>query len=227
MTADVAAAAAAVAAVAAAVAAAHVSFKPFKSFILFERRNLLLFWIFFRTQILRRRNVFGSGRILMIVWISREAWQHSTLRFSLFDPCLAAFLCCWWWWCWCCCCRWLFGLIFLNMGQPRPLFVYFWSQGIYRQWQYTLTIEWTFPHCSVVFISGFFSQREGVLGRFAPLLVTVHLMMPLMLTTVDMMPVTEASHAAPMLEWVAKLKMKSKMYRIGKARKTEVARVQL
>ena len=43
----------------------------------------------------------------------------------------------------------------------------------------------TFPLCSVVFISGFFSQRENVLGTFAPLQVTVHLSLPLMPTTVD------------------------------------------
>ena len=64
----------------------------------------------------------------------------------------------------------------------------------------------TFPHRSVVFISGFFSQREGVLGRYAPLLVTVHLRMPLTQTTVDTMSVFEASRVAPKSEWVAMLK---------------------
>ena len=66
--------------------------------------------------------------------------------------------------------------------------------------------DWTFPHRSVVFISGFFSQREGVLGRYAPLLVTVHLRMPLTQTTVDTMSVFEASRVAPKSEWVAMLK---------------------
>ena len=66
--------------------------------------------------------------------------------------------------------------------------------------------DWTFPHRSVVFISGFFSQREGVLGRYAPLLVTVHLRMPLTQTTVDTMSVFEASQVAPKSEWVAMLK---------------------
>ena len=49
-----------------------------------------------------------------------------------------------------------------------------------------------------MFISGFFSQREGAIGRYARLLVTVHLRMPLMLNTVDTKPVSKASHA----EWV-------------------------
>ena len=59
-----------------------------------------------------------------------------------------------------------------------------------------LTIVWTFPHHSVVFISGFFSQREGVLGRYAPLVVAVHLRIPLTQTTVDTMSIFEASQAS-------------------------------
>ena len=38
-------------------------------------------------------------------------------------------------------------------------------------------------------ISGFFLQPEGVLGRYAPLSVTVHLRLPLTQTTVDRMSV--------------------------------------
>ena len=92
------------------------------------------------------------------------------------------------------------------MGQPQPLFCIFDSKAFYKQWQCTLTIDWTFPHRSVVFISGFFSQWEGVLGRYAPLRVTVHLRMPLMQTTVDSMSIFEASK----FEWVAMLRSKSR-----------------
>ena len=38
-------------------------------------------------------------------------------------------------------------------------------------------------------ISGFFLQPEGVLGRYAPLSLTVHLRLPLTQTTVDRMSV--------------------------------------
>ena len=65
-----------------------------------------------------------------------------------------------------------------------PPLWYFGCKAFYKQWLYPLTIEWTFPRSRAVFISGFFSQREGVLGRYAPLLVTVHQCIPLMPTTV-------------------------------------------
>ena len=51
-----------------------------------------------------------------------------------------------------------------------------------------------------MFIDGFFSQQEEVLGRYAPLLVTVHLRMPLMQITVDMMFDIKASWVAPKFE---------------------------
>ena len=55
-------------------------------------------------------------------------------------------------------------------------------------------------HCSVEFIAGFFSQQEEVVGRYAPQLVTVHLRMPLMQTTVDTMFDIKASWVAPKFE---------------------------
>ena len=51
-----------------------------------------------------------------------------------------------------------------------------------------------------MFISGFFSQWEGVLDRYAPLLVTVHLKVQLMQTTVD--TIFKASQAASKLKLV-------------------------
>ena len=110
-----------------------------------------------------------------------------------------------------------------------------WLRGIYKQWQYTITINWTFPHCSVVFISMFSSQREGALDRYTPQVGTVHLRVPLTQTTVDMMSIFKASRAASKLEWVAMLKMlhvknKSRKYKKLKSyteKQTEILRVQL
>ena len=78
-----------------------------------------------------------------------------------------------------------------------------------------------------MFISGFFSQQEEVLGKDALLLVTVHLRIPLTPTTVDTMSIFKASRAAPKLEWVEnlklewKLKFESRMDRIKVVRETE------
>ena len=58
-------------------------------------------------------------------------------------------------------------------------FLYFWSQGVLQTMTVHINGDWTFPHRSVVFISGFFSQREGVLGRYHHCLVTVHQRVPL------------------------------------------------
>ena len=76
-----------------------------------------------------------------------------------------------------------------------------------------------------MFIAGFFSQQEGVLGRYAPLLVTVHLRMPLMQTTVDTMSIFEASWVASKFECIAMLKKVSKK-KTGKVERN-VQRLQL
>ena len=56
----------------------------------------------------------------------------------------------------------------------RPILATFWvilSLGICNQWCYTLAINWTFLQCSVVLIAVLFSQREGILVMYVPLLV--------------------------------------------------------
>ena len=101
--------------------------------------------------------------------------------------------------------------------QPLPnlaSFLHFWSQGI---WQTVhVNSDWTFLHRSVVFISGFFSQQEGVLGRYHHCLATVHLRVPLTQTTVDTRSIFKDSQAAPKSEWVAMLKNRKSRNRISK-----------
>ena len=98
--------------------------------------------------------------------------------------------------------------LFLIWANPS-LFLYFWLQGILQ----TMTL-----HINNQFISGFVSQQEGPrTGRYAPLLMTVCLRVPLTQTTADTMSIFEASWAASKVEWVAMLKLlqvmnRSRMY---------------
>ena len=99
-----------------------------------------------------------------------------------------------------------------------------WRKGICRSTMplYPTRGQW------LVTIQGAYGNLR-VLNRYAPLLVTVHLRMPLMPTTVDKMSVFKASRARPRLEWVWSLISSQECTEFERSQKlqTEVARVEI
>ena len=99
------------------------------------------------------------------------------------------------------------SLNFFNLGKPRHLLCIFDTRHP-QSMALHINNHGIFLHFSIVFIAGYLSQRLGVLGRNPPLLVTVHLRMQLMQTTVSSTSVIEASYG------VSKFENSLKMYKL-------------